>query len=117
LLAAAPAALAPEVVIKVMFGNAYTDATGGVLPIVCAGAGLAMLYLLVIYSVAIEDRRWSLLLGAGILLQIGGISLFHESPAQIALVQAVVVGIVLIGNELRFHRLLMAPRDTIKDRI
>jgi O-antigen/teichoic acid export membrane protein len=116
-VAAVPAALQPEVVIRTMFGADYVGATNGVLPIVCAGAGMALLYLLVVYSVAIEDRRWSILLGAGILLQIAGISLFHNSPAQIALVQAVVVGAVLFGNELRFHRLLMAPRDTIRDRL
>jgi O-antigen/teichoic acid export membrane protein len=110
-LAAVPALVAPETVVRIMFGSGYLDATDGVLPIVWAGAGLSLLYLLVIYSVAVEDRRWSILLGAGIVLQIVGISLFHDSPAQVALVQAVVVSIVLLGNELRFHRLLMAPRD------
>jgi O-antigen/teichoic acid export membrane protein len=109
---AVPAALAPEFVIETMFGSKYLDATDGVLPIVSAGAGMALLYLLVIYSVAIEDRRWSMLLGGGILLQIVAVSLFHESPAQIALVQAIVIGIVLIGNEIGFHRLLTRPRGT-----
>jgi O-antigen/teichoic acid export membrane protein len=116
-VAAVPAALRPSLVVRTMFGADYLGATDGVLPIVCAGAGLALLYLLVIYTVAIEDRRWSKLLGAGILLQIVGISLFHSSPAQVALVQAVVVWSILLGNELSFHRLLMAPRDTIRDRI
>jgi O-antigen/teichoic acid export membrane protein len=115
-IAAVPAALAPDVVIRAMFGSDYIDATNGVLPIVCAGAGLALLYLLVVYSVAIEDRRWSLLIAAGIALQITGISLFHDSPSQIALVQAVVVGVVLLGNELKFHRLLWTPRSTINGR-
>jgi O-antigen/teichoic acid export membrane protein len=108
-VAAVPAALAPTFVVKAMFGSEYADATSGVLPIVCAGAGLAMLNLLVVYSVAIEDRRWSLLLGAGILMQIVGISMFHGSPAQIATVQAVVIGIVLLVNEAGFHRLI-TPR-------
>jgi O-antigen/teichoic acid export membrane protein len=112
--AAIPAIVAPGFVVETMFGADYTDATSGVLPIVLAGAGLALLYLLVIYTVAVEDRRWSALLGAGILLQVIGISLFHDSPAQVALVQAVVVGLVLLGNELRFHRLVWAPRGTIK---
>ncbi len=116
-IAAVPAALQPELVIRTMFGADYLGATNGVLPIVCAGAGMALLYLLVIYSVAIEDRRWSMLIGAGILLQITGITLFHDSPTQIAVVQAVVAGAVLLGNELAFHRLLMAPRDTIRDRL
>jgi len=105
--AALPAVLAPELVVQLMFGDQYVDATNGVLPIVWAGAVLSLLYLLVIYSVAVEDRRWSMLLGAGILLQIGGISLFHDSPAQVALVQAIVVSVVLLANELRFHRLLI----------
>jgi O-antigen/teichoic acid export membrane protein len=110
---AVPAGLEPEFVVRTMFGAKYLDATDGVLPIVCAGAGMALLYLLVTYSVAIEDRRWSMLLGGGILLQIAGISLFHESPSQIALVQAVVIGIILVGNELGFHRLLTTPRATM----
>ncbi len=110
-VAALPAIVAPESVVRLMFGSKYLEATDGVLPIVWAGAGLSLLYLLVIYSVAVEDRRWSMLLGAGILLQIAGISIFHDSPAQIALVQAIVVTIVLFGNELRFHRLLMTPRN------
>jgi hypothetical protein len=84
---------------------------------VCAGAGMAMLFLLVIYSVAIEDRRWTKLIAAGIVLQIVGISLFHDSPTQIAVVQAVVAALVLLGNEIFFHRLLWKPRDTIKDRL
>ena len=113
LVAALPAALAPEFLVETMFGSDYTDATAGVLPIVCAGAGMSLLYLLVIYSVAVEDRRWSLLLGAGIALQVIGISIFHDSPAQIALVQAIVIGIVLLGNELRFHSLLMTPRRSV----
>jgi O-antigen/teichoic acid export membrane protein len=117
IIAAVPAALQPELVIRTMFGADYLGATNGVLPIVCAGAGMALLYLLVIYSVAIEDRRWSMLIGAGIVLQIVGISIFHSSPTQIAVVQAVVAGAVLLGNELAFHRLLMAPRDTIRDRL
>jgi O-antigen/teichoic acid export membrane protein len=115
-VAAVPAVLAPSFVVETMFGADYLDATDGVLPIVCAGAGMALLYLLVIYSVAIEDRRWPFLLGGGILLQIVGVTLFHDSPAQVALVQAVVVGIVLLGNELAFHRLLMRPRGSLAER-
>jgi O-antigen/teichoic acid export membrane protein len=116
-IAAVPAALSPGLVVEIMFGQDYKAATSGVLPIVCAGAGLALLYLLVVYTVAVEDRRWSALLAAGVVLQIVGISLFHDSPAQVALVQAVVVGIVLIGNELRFHRLLMSPRNPMREAI
>jgi O-antigen/teichoic acid export membrane protein len=116
-IAAVPAALEPELVIRTMFGSDYLGATSGVLPIVCAGAGMALLFLLVIYTVAIEDRRWTGLLAGGIVLQVTGICLFHDSPTQIAIVQAVVAGAVLLGNEVAYHRLLMSPRDTIKDRL
>ena len=70
LVAAIPAALAPELVVRVMFGSDYVNASDGVLPIVGAGAGLALLYLLVTYAVAIDDRRWTLLLLAGVVAQI-----------------------------------------------
>jgi len=100
LVAAVPAALAPELVIRVMFGGEYADAQGGVLPIVCAGAGLALLYLLVTYAVAIDDRRWTLVVAAGVALQVGGIALFH----------AVVVLAVLLLNEAASHSLLRPQR-------
>lgn len=109
-IAAIPAALAPELLIETMFGDKYLDATDGVLPMVCAGAGMALLYLLVVYTVAIEDRRWSMVMGAGVVLQTVGIALFHDSPAEVATVQAVVVLLVLLINELVFHSLVRTPR-------
>jgi O-antigen/teichoic acid export membrane protein len=110
LVAAAPAALAPELVVRLMFGSDYVDAEGGVLPIVCAGAGLALLYLLVTYVVAIDDRRWTWIVVAGVVLQVGGIAAFHSSPAQVATVQAVVVLVVLLLNEAAFHPVLRPRR-------
>ena len=62
-VAALPAILAPESVVRLMFGSKYLAATDGVLPIVWAGAGLSLLYLLVIYSVA--DRGPALEHAAG----------------------------------------------------
>jgi O-antigen/teichoic acid export membrane protein len=110
LVAAVPAAVAPELVVKAMFGNDYANASGGVLPIVAAGAGLALLYLLVTYAVAIDDRRWTLLLVGGVLAQIAGIAAFHDSPTQVATVQAIVVLAVLFINELAFHSLVRPLR-------
>ena len=107
---AIPAMLASRFVIRTMFGEEYMAATSGVLPIVVAGAGLSLLYLLVVFAVAIEDRRWTWLLIVGIAVQVTGIALFHDSPTQVAGVQAAVVGIVLLGNELIFHSLLPRPR-------
>jgi hypothetical protein len=106
LVAAIPAAAAPRFVLETMFGTEYSGATGGVLPIVAAGAGLALLYLLVVYTVAIQDRRWVGVLIGAVALQVGGISLFHGSPTEIAVVQATVVLVTLAVNEALFHPVL-----------
>jgi O-antigen/teichoic acid export membrane protein len=106
LLVVVPAALAPHLLLQLMFGVKYVSAAAGVLPIVCAGAGLALLYLLVVYTVAIQDRRWTWLLAGGVALQVVSISALHSSPAEIATVQACVVALVLIANECAFHPIL-----------
>lgn len=106
LLAIIPAALAPNLVIRTMFGVRYLGSVSGVLPIVCAGGGLALLYLLVTFTVAIEDTRWTWLLALGVVLQVVLIGFFHGSPTQVAVAQAAVVLIVLAVNEVKFHSLL-----------
>ena len=89
-----------------MFGARYLSSTSGVLPIVCAGGGLALLYLLVTYTVAIEDSGWTWLLGIGMVLQFGLIAMFHASVTQVAGMQAVTVLVLLLVNEVWFHPLL-----------
>jgi O-antigen/teichoic acid export membrane protein len=110
LVVAVPAAVAPHLVLQTMFGSKYVGATAGVLPIVCAGAGLALLYLLVVYTVAIQDRRWVWLLTGSVVVQVAAIAVLHSSPVEIATVQATVVVIALIANELVFHPVLRAER-------
>lgn len=110
ILLAVPVAVAPHTALQTMFGSKYEHAASGVVPIVCAGAGLALLYLLVVYTVAIQDRRWVWLLAAGVVLQVSAIAALHSSPAQIATAQASVVFFVLLANELAFHPVLRAGR-------
>lgn len=105
-LVAIPAALEPRLLLEAMFGARYTAVAAGVLPIVCAGAGLALLYLLAAYSVAIQDRHWFWLLGGGVVLQVASIATFHASPIEIAVVQASVIAAVLVVNECAYHPLL-----------
>jgi O-antigen/teichoic acid export membrane protein len=109
-IAIIPALLAPTFVVKVMFGTRYLANTSGVLPIVCAGGGLALLYLLVTYTVAIEDTRWTWLLALGVAVQFISISFFHGSVTQVAGTQAVTVFVLLVVNEVKFHSLLPWPR-------
>jgi O-antigen/teichoic acid export membrane protein len=110
ILVALPAVVAPHFVIETMFGDKYSDASDGVVPIALAGLGLALLYLLVVYTVAIKDRRWVFLLGGGVVLQVGTILAYHGSPAQVATAQAVTVWLVLLVNEIFFHPLASAGR-------
>jgi O-antigen/teichoic acid export membrane protein len=109
-IVAVPAALAPHLLLRAMFGAKYLGAAGGVLPIACAGVGLSLVYLLVVYTVAIQDRRWVWLLIGGVVLQVASIAAFHSSPVEIAIVQASVVAVVVVANELLFHPILRAER-------
>jgi O-antigen/teichoic acid export membrane protein len=109
LLAIIPAALESTSIVSTMFGPRYLSITSGVLPILCAGGGLAILYLLVTFTVTIGDSRWTWLLALGVVLQIVFIGLFHHSVTQVAGAQAAAVGILLIVNEARYHSLLPWP--------
>jgi O-antigen/teichoic acid export membrane protein len=106
---ALPALAFPGLVVDVMFGPGYEEAVGGVLPAVLAGGGLALLYLLATYSVAIRDRLWVLLLVGGVGIQCAAIALAHGSPVEIAWAQAVAVALILIVNEALFRAVL--PRS------
>jgi O-antigen/teichoic acid export membrane protein len=103
-----PASFAPEFVMRTMFGAEYVDASGGVLPIALAGAGLALVNLLVVYTVAIRDRRWLGLLLAGVCVQVVGVLVAANSAADVAIVQAIAVWLVLLVNEAWFYPLLRA---------
>jgi O-antigen/teichoic acid export membrane protein len=102
---AVPAALAPRLVVRSMFGSQYNGAVRGVLPIVIAGSALAILFVVCTYSVAIRDRQWLWLLVGGVGLQITLIATLGSTPVNVAWIQATVVVLVLVGNELLFHSL------------
>lgn len=105
-----PSILAPGLILDVMFGGDYADARGGVLPSALAGAALALLYVVCTYSVTVRDSRWIALLAFGVGLQATLIALFHDSPEQVATMQALACGVVLLANELMFHSLLRERR-------
>jgi O-antigen/teichoic acid export membrane protein len=107
LLAMIPAAVEPRLLVQTMFGVGYLSASSGVLPIVCAGGGLALLYLLATYTAAIQDARWGWLLALGIGLQVLLVGLFHRSATQVAEAQAATVVTLLLVNEVRFHSLFL----------
>lgn len=105
-LVSLPALIAPHLVLDTMFGGKYNAAVGGVRPVALAGAGLAVVNLLVTYVVAMRDQRWVWLLVGGVILQAASMSVWHASPTQIAIVQASVILVILLANEILFHPLL-----------
>lgn len=102
-IAAAPLLIAPGTVVNLMFGDGYEAAQHAVVPIVIAGAALAMINLLVVYAVAIRDQRWVTLLLIAVAIQVIGISYFHDSVTQVASVQAAAAVAVLVVNEAGWH--------------
>jgi hypothetical protein len=96
-----------------MFGEGYVEAADGVLPIVLAGTGLSLIYLLVVYTVAMQDRRWTFLLLAGVIAQVVVI-LNCETPTSVATAQAAIIWGALLVNELLFHPLLVAERFALR---
>lgn len=116
LLAAIPIAAFPEFVVHTMFGEDYKAAAYGVRAMTVAGFGLALLYLLVVYTVAIQDRRWVLVLGGAVVLQVGLIGAFHANPTEIATMQGLAILIALAVNELLFHPFVRAERWIIGKR-
>lgn len=108
-VASLAAALDSTAMLRLMFGDQYLDAADGVLPMVLAGTGLSLLYLLVVYTVAMQDRRWSWLLLVGVAAQLIVLP-FCDSPAEIASAQAIIIWSTLLLNELLFHPLVIAER-------
>ncbi len=101
-----PLVAAPSFWMGFIFGSAYSAAGPGVLPMVLAASAMSLLFLVLTFTVAIAEVRWSYLLLVGIVMQVVGIWFFHASPAQVAWVQAVVVGILVVINEFGPHPLV-----------
>lgn len=101
-----PLVVAPSFWMGFIFGSAYSAAGPGVLPIVVAASAMSLLFLVLTFTVAISEIRWAYLLVIGIVLQVIGIWIFHDSPAEVAWVQAVVLLVLLVLNEAGPHPLV-----------
>jgi O-antigen/teichoic acid export membrane protein/glycosyltransferase involved in cell wall biosynthesis len=86
-------------IVPITFGNDFRAAAGLVPALAIAMALLSMVNLLVYFHVAAESRTWLFLLGAEV-AEIGLVSIFHDSPQQIALV---VVGVAAAVALLQYQ--------------
>ena len=102
--------LFPAPITRALFGAAY-----GPTARLIGGYGLVMLLfalvnLLMLYHLSAHEARFAYVLGAGLLLQMGALALFHASLSQvIALVGASVAGVILV-SELWLPGLLRLPK-------
>jgi O-antigen/teichoic acid export membrane protein len=76
-------AVAPGVVVKVLFGDGFRDATPYVLPIGVVGLALSLDNLLVQFFMAVHDRVFVPILALGVLTEGLLIFLFHARVGQI----------------------------------
>ncbi|MFN2611351.1 MAG: glycosyltransferase [Actinomycetota bacterium] len=83
--------------VRVLFGRSF--AAGGLIVGVLgfAGAFLGVTSILIYYHLASNSRAlWSL--GVAIVFEVGGISLFHDSALEVAVVMMSVSGVLLVFN-------------------
>lgn len=105
-LVAVPLALFPASSVHLMFGDAYSAATGGVHLAVLAGFGLGLISLLVTFSVTIRHGRWQWTLVAGLGSFALAATIWHDTAIDIARCQAFAVFVTLLVNEVKFHSLV-----------
>jgi O-antigen/teichoic acid export membrane protein len=92
-------AVAPGLVVGVLFGPSFRDAVPLVFPVGLIGLALALNNLLVQFFMAVHDRVFMPILGLGVVAEAGLIVLFHAHVGQVVLdVLASLVGLlVLLG--------------------
>jgi O-antigen/teichoic acid export membrane protein len=108
LCAVAVFALAPGLVVGILFGPAFRDAQGYLLLIGLIGLGLSLNNLLVQFFMAVHDRVFIPILGTACVVEAALIVLFHASLAQVVGVVLAVMGLLLAGLAVRF--VILLPR-------
>jgi O-antigen/teichoic acid export membrane protein len=104
----AVAALVPWLIVAVLFGSAFSDASGYVLPVTCIGLAIALCNLLVQFFMAVHDRAFIPVLGAGCALEVGLIAVFHADVGSV--VRSVLISVIGLLIALVIRALVLMPR-------
>lgn len=104
----AVAALVPWLVVAVLFGGAFSDASGYVLPVTCIGLSIALCNLLVQFFMAVHDRVFIPLLGSACALEVALIMIFHANVGSV--VRSVLISVVGLLVALVVRALVLMPR-------
>ena len=97
--------LAPHLLISILFGAKYQQASGALRILSAPAAGLGLISVLIYFYIAGRSRQ-SLLCWMGVALAVALISLSHASPEAVAWSMSLVTGIILalLGMGALAHR-------------
>jgi O-antigen/teichoic acid export membrane protein len=94
-------------IVHVAFGSEYADAAGLLWLFGIAMSGYAVLNVLLIYHLGLEDNAFAWLLVWGAAVQIAAFLLFHDSPREIVAVSIAVAAALLAAHEVLTRGLLI----------
>jgi O-antigen/teichoic acid export membrane protein len=101
-------AVAPGLVVRVLYGGAFIDAVPYVFWVGCIGLALSLDNLLVQFFMAVHDRAFIPILAGACLLLLSLITLFHGGIGQV--VANVLATVVLLLVALLFRLLFLLPQ-------
>jgi O-antigen/teichoic acid export membrane protein len=100
--------LVPWLIVAVLFGSAFSDAAGYVLPVTVIGLLLSLCNLMVQFFMAVHDRVFIPVLGAGCVLEVGLIVVFHTNVGSV--VGSVLTSLLALLVVLIIRALFLMPR-------
>lgn len=100
--------LVPWLVVAILFGSAFSDAAGYVLPVTVIGLLLSLCNLMVQFFMAVHDRAFIPILGAGCALEVALIAVFHSTVGSV--VASVLTSMFLLLLALIVRALVLMPR-------
>lgn len=104
----AVAALVPWLVVALLFGGAFSDASGYVLPVTLIGLSIALCNLLVQFFMAVHDRVFIPVLAAGCAVEVSLITIFHANVGNV--VRSVLISVIGLLVALVVRALVLMPR-------
>jgi O-antigen/teichoic acid export membrane protein len=101
----------PELVLSIAFGSKFEDAASFLWMFAVAMTGFAFVNVLLAYHLALGHSRFSWILLAGAVVQVGLFALFHDSPEQLLAVD-IAVAATLLALHIVFTKVsVIEPAD------
>lgn len=103
----------PEQLIDIGFGEEYSSGADWLGPLAAAMLLFALVEVYMFHFLALGRTRYGVILGGGLILQLGLYAFIHADPHQIIAVQLITAGVLLVFSEAfdRRDRWLKRSRD------